>query len=627
MRIADSAPVVTPSDELFPSLHLDNFIPGELCFAIMLALAKNRFRQRTFCPTKLAQIMRELHGRLRKDPLLDELAACYQRQPHRCPLLLRAELSFWAAVLGLTVKDLLQFLVQPDGLPLLHAFGQEQPCSEAAMFTFHSRIGEQRKARLYARGKDVLAELLEFSTLTEDDLLQAVATFTFDQRFLTCAKTYGFGFLLTYLSWQGVLADLEACLSEPRKANAYPLREMLVAYFQRTDSGIVTREALADELKNQLAGLGDTAMTVIAPTSPTFLTLLEQFDVEKLILLDKKHARRALRPHLRLKGRRYQALVAIDATLLALFGQFEGQSKYWDHVAKRAIWGYKLYIIFAVDSRQPLGFYLREKENETTPQGEATFLEKLVQEARELLGVDRLGYVLFDKGFWSQAEFAALVEDGEKIVTPAILYDSFKTVIKNIPRAEWLRILTNERLWEGTYRFGNGLVLRLIVWKKLGKVAVKGKNGRPKLDKRRRMKTKWAPVYYSYLTNLSADELDADQVVALYGQRWGVEDFIEQMANQYHLGHFPDTTMKIVKVHIALTFLLYRWVRGFAQLAAEWLAQPKYGRMEVCRFGRCFLRRPLSVLEQTRAQSPKTSRPRRPHDHVVFAKSLVAMGP
>jgi hypothetical protein len=86
----------------------------------------------------------------------------------------------------------------------------------------------------------------------------------------------------------------------------------------------------------------------------------------------------------------------------------------------------------------------------------------------------------------------------------AALYDGLKAVIKSVPRGEWLRILPNERLWEGTYRFDNGLVLRLIVWKKLGKVVVKDKNGRPKLDKQRRMKTKWAPVYYSYLTNPAA---------------------------------------------------------------------------------------------------------------------------
>ena len=627
MIVPDSTPLVTQGNELFPSLHLHNFIPSELCFALMLALARNRFRQRTFCPTKLVQVMRELRQRLQKEPIMRELAAGYQRQPHRQPLLLRAQISFWAHVLGMTVKDFLPCLADTDNAPLRHALGQEHPGSEEAMATFHSRIGQEGKARLYARCKDILVELLGIATLTEDDLAQAVAAFTFDCRFLSWAKSYGFGFLLNYLFWQGVFADLEACLSAPRKANAYPLREILTAYFQRTDSGIVTREALSDELQNQLLAQGDTAMTVIAPTSPTFLALLEQFEADKLILLGQKWTRRALRCHLRVKGRRYRALVAIDATLLALFGQFEGRSKYWDHVAKRAIWAYKLYVIFAVDSREPLGFYLREKESAGDPQKEMAFLEHLVQEARELLGVERLGYVLFDKGFWSAEGFAALVEAGEKIVTPAVLYDSVKAVIHSVPRDAWLRILPNERLWEGSYRFPNGLTLRLIVWKKLGKVVVKNKHGKPKLDKRRRMVTKWAPVYYTYLTNIPADELEADQVVALYGQRWGVEDFIEQMTNQYHLGRFPTTKMKIVKVHIALTFLLYQWVRGFAQLAAEWLERAEYARMELCRFGRCFLRAPRSLLERIRNKSHKESRQRRSGDHAVFIRSLAALGP
>lgn len=627
MIVPDSTSLVTQGNELFPSLHLHNFIPSELCFALMLALARNRFRQRTFCPTKLVQVMRELRQRLQKDPIMRELAVGYQRQPHRQPLLLRAQISFWAHVLGMTVKDFLPCLADTDNAPLRHALGPEHPGSEEAMATFHSRIGQEGKARLYARCKDILVELLGIATLTEDDLAQAVAAFTFDCRFLSWAKSYGFGFLLNYLFWQGVFADLEACLSAPRKANAYPLREILTAYFQRTDSGIVTREALSDELQNQLLAQGDTAMTVIAPTSPTFLALLEQFEADKLILLGQKWTRRALRCHLRVKGRRYRALVAIDATLLALFGQFEGRSKYWDHVAKRAIWAYKLYVIFAVDSREPLGFYLREKESAGDPQKEMAFLEHLVQEARELLGVERLGYVIFDKGFWSAEGFAALVEAGEKIVTPAVLYDSVKAVLRAVPREAWLRILPNERLWEGSYRFPNGLTLRLIVWKKLGKVVVKGKHGKPKLDKRRRMVTKWAPVYYTYLTNIPADELEADQVVALYGQRWGVEDFIEQMTNQYHLGRFPTTKMKIVKVHIALTFLLYQWVRSFAQLAAEWLERAEYARMELCRFGRCFLRAPRSLLERIRSKSHKESRQRRSGDHAVFIRSLAALGP
>ena len=625
MIVPHSTSLVTQGNELFPSLHLHNFTPGELCFAIMLALAKNRFRQRAFCPTKLVQVVRELRWRLQKDPISVELAACYQRQPQRHPLLLRAQISFWAYVLGMTVEDFLQFLAEADSATFRHALGQENLCSAEVMATFHSRIGQERKARFYAHCKDLLVELLAIPTLTEDDLTQVVAAFTFDCRFLSWAKAYGFGFFLNYLFWQGVFADLESCLSQPRKPNAYPLREILTAYFQRTDSGIVGLAALSDELNNQLLAQGEAAMTVIAPTSPTFLALLQQFEADKLVLLGKKWTRRALRCHLRVKGRRYRALVAIDATLLPLFGHFEGMSKYWDHVAKRAIWAYKLYVIFAVDSRVPLAFCLREKESEDDLHTEMAFLDKLVQEARELLGVDRLGYVLFDKGFWSADGFAALVEAGEKMVTPAVLYDSVKAVIRDVPRSEWLRILPNERLWEGTYRFPNGLALRLIVWKKLGKVVVKNKNGKPKLDKRRRMVTKPAPVYYTYLTNLSPDELEADQVVALYGQRWGVEDFIEQMTNQYHLGRFPTTGLKIVKVHIALTFLLYQWVRGFAQLAAEWLERAEYARMELCRFGRCFLRAPRSLLDRIRAG--QKSRRRRPSDHAVFARSLAALGP
>jgi hypothetical protein len=595
----------------------------------MLALAKNRYRQRKFAPTKLVQVMRELRYRLQKDPIRAELAACYRRQPRHPSPLLRAQLSFWAHVLGMTVKDFLALLAEDESAPLRHALGLTQPCSEEALSAFHTRLGRERKARWYARCKDLLVEMLELLTLGEEDVAQAVAAWTFDRDFLSWAQAYGFGYFIHYLFWQGVFADLEGCLSEPRKANAYPLREILAAYFQRTDSGIVGLAALSDELRNQLLAQGDLAMTVVAPTSPTFLALLEQFEFDKLVLLNKKWTKRALRRGLRVKGRRFRALVAIDATLLPLFGQFEGMSKYWDHVAKRTLWAYKLYVIFTVDSREPLGFVLREKatEAEDDPQTEMAFLDRLVQEARDLLGVDRLGYVLFDKGFWSGDGFAALVAAGEKLVTPGVLYPSVKAVIRAVPRRRWLRILPNERLWEGTYRFPNGLTLRLIVWKKLGKVVVKNKNGKPKLDKRRRMVTKWAPVYYTYLTNLSADELDADQVVALYGQRWGVEDFIEQMTNQYHLGRFPTLTLKVVKVHIVLTFLLYQWVRGFAQLAADWLGRAEYARMELRRFGRCFLRAPRALLDRIRSGPRREYGPRRPGDHAAFARSLAALGP
>jgi hypothetical protein len=36
-------------------------------------------------------------------------------------------------------------------------------------------------------------------------------------------------------------------------------------------------------------------------------------------------------------------------------------------------------------------------------------------------------------------------------------------------------------------------------------------------------------------------ELDSGQVLAIYSQRWGIEDFFEELLNQYDLHKFPGT--------------------------------------------------------------------------------------
>jgi hypothetical protein len=42
----------------------------------------------------------------------------------------------------------------------------------------------------------------------------------------------------------------------------------------------------------------------------------------------------------------------------------------------------------------------------------------LVEQTKREFGLDHLGYVLFDKGFWSQAHFGQLDAAGEVLVTP-----------------------------------------------------------------------------------------------------------------------------------------------------------------------------------------------------------------
>ena len=94
-----------------------------------------------------------------------------------------------------------------------------------------------------------------------------------------------------------------------------------------------------------------------------------------------------------------------------------------------------------------------------------------------------------------------------------------------------------------------------------------------------------APVIFTYLTNLSPEEFDPDQLVALYSRRWGIEDFFEQTHNQYAIGRFPARELGLVKVHIALTLSGYLLLRQFQQVAAEWVRQADYAVLSLPKDG------------------------------------------
>lgn len=592
----------------------------------MLALARNRIKGRYFRPQTVPQLIREVRCRLAKEPIMAEIGACYERQPTEPSLLLRCQVSAWAYIFGLAVGVLCQALEEDNHRPLRNALGQRKRCWPQRISEFHARIGPDLKQDLYLCFKDILIEVLELTTLSETDLERAVAHQTFDLSLLAIADTYGFSYFLNYVYWQGLFAAIEAALTEEIKPNAYSNRELIASYLQCLDGGIRTPSALSDELRNDLWTYDGQGRTLIAPLGRTFVERLRLVDPDKLILFKKKLVRRALRPHLQLRGHRYRPIVAIDATLLLLRGDFEGKGKFWDHVAKRTIWGYKLYVIIAVESRLPLGFILRNLEEGRDEQGEAQFLDKLLAQARALLGVKRLGFILFDKGFWNSDEFAQLDDQDEQLITAAILYKSVKKAIAAVPKEDWIRAQCNERCADTRLTLPNGHTLRLIIWKKLGRVIVRNKNGNPKRDKRGRIITKPGPVHYGYLTNLSADEWDPDQVIALYGKRWGVEDFIEEIKNQYHLGRFPGKDLKLVKVHLILTLILYVLMKQFKQLAAQWLQRAEYARMELCRFSRQFLQAPKVLLKRIKA-APKNYGPRRRQRRDQgFLKSLLAFG-
>lgn len=615
-------------DTLFETLHLDNFRPAELCLALLLGLASSRWRQRWRGQARLLDAVRTLRCQLARDPILAELRGCWQRPGACYSLLVRAQLSFWAYVLDIPDAALCEMVEQPQYVRLRRALGIESPCHPQRLADFHQAIGPERRARLYARCKELLRAEWQLDRLNEADLERAVAAHTFDPLALEMGRAHGFSAFLTFVFWQGVFAELEAALQEPLAENGYSLRELLAAYLRRFDIQAETAEALGGELRNAYWESGSEV--VVAPVSQTLRNFLQKLDPQRVIVLQQRLARRALRGRLRVKGRRTRLIGAVDATLLELFGQFEGQERLFDHTSNQAITGYKLYVLFEVESCQPLAFVLHTPGATTAsgePKGDAEYLVELVEQTKQTLGLDHLGCVLFDKGFWSQAHFGQLDRAGEQLVTPGKNFATVQAAVAALPPSAWQRVLPNERVADTSVTLRTGEAFRLIAWKKLGWRVVRQADGKPQRDARGKVVYRRAPVIFTYLTNLSAEEYDPDQIVALYGRRWGVEDFFEQMNNQYGLGRFPATALNLVKVHIALTLIGYTLLRQFQHWAAEWMGQAEYATMELRRFSREFLRAPLAALRWQRTRAAGQRTPRLRPRHIGFVTSLFDFEP
>lgn len=629
----DPAPVTPPASAppanaaLFPTLHQDQFQPLELSLALLLALATNRWRQRTFCPTRLREVLWELRERLKRDPLLEEIVHCYGPGVNRQEVLGRVQVSFWSYTLGLPIKEVCQWAVDPRLAPLAGALGLSQKCHPQRVSELHAWLAPAVRQRLYARCKELLYHLLELDRLTETDLERAVVAQTFDPLALEMGRMYGFSFFLNFVFWQGIFARLEAALIQPLQPNGYSLRELVAVYFRRFDSQAATPEALAEQLRNDY--WLSTSEQVVSPVSQTVRNFLTKLDPERVIVVQQDQARQTLRPLLKAKGRRTRLTVAVDATLLRLFGAFAGQEALFDHVTQQHIQGYKLYVLLEVSTRQPLAFILHEPgatRPDGTPKGDADYLQQLVETTKTTLGVDHLAYVLFDKGFWSQDLFQHLVDQGEVVVTPGKKFKTVRQAVAAVGWGQWVRAACNQRVADTQVTFENGLTLRLVVWKTLGQQVVRDEHGKPQRDQHGKTLYKPAPIYYSYVTNIAAAELDPAEVVGLYGQRWSVEDFFEQMDNQYFLGRFPSTDLALVKVHIALTFLGYTLLTTFQRLVAQWLDQAAYATMELRRFARLFLRAPCAWLNWLKQRAPGQRWPRRRHRHRDFLYSLADFG-
>jgi hypothetical protein len=587
-------------DAFFAELLAGQFRAAALFFAIMVALSKNQHSPQGYVRKlrKVSYLIKEMRHRLKRDPIVGDLEASYgqEAQPGVVSRLL---ISFWSRIFGIGVKELCRILneEEKEDSTLRRAFGlsKGQHCHPQRISEFHRKIGgKEKKEDMHQHLREMVCELLNIDRLSEADVELMAATHSFDPQLKELGKGYGFDYFLSFVFWQGILAKIEATLEEELKPNGYSVRDLCTAYLSRLDEVVKTQSDLEAQLRNEM--WSGEEKEIAAPVGQTLSNFLLKLELNKLIVLYQGEIRRSHR------GKK-NIVVAIDAVLLELFGKkYEGAGWHWDHKESRAIFGYKMHVIFSVTTGEPIAFYLHQEGDK-----DADVLDKLVKQARSILGLKKLGIVLFDKGYWRMDEFRKLVNtQHESMVTPAKRYKDVKKAIAGIKKHQWHRIGVNQRCAETSVHFGeHNITFRLMAWKKLGRRALKDKDGNRLRDAEGKVMTEPVIIIHSYLTNLSELELEADQLLGMYGQRWGIEDCFEELQNQYYLAKPPGTSLKILNRHIILTFLLYILVQRFQKLAADWLGQAKYALMELRRFGKEFLRAPIAYLLWLKAGKPK----------------------
>jgi hypothetical protein len=610
--------VTREREPFFSGVLTGSFQPAGLFFATMVALNRNKsYRKwRPWLIDSVTKLIKEMRYHLKGESWIQGLEAHYQQEPAPC-VVTRVLISFWAPVFDVTVQELCHLLNEERDNALRRAFGLgwKEPCYPQRISELHQVIGgAEGKAEMRCRLRDLVCALLELRGLTESDIESTAASHTFDPVMSELGQGYGFDYFLSFVFWQGVLAQLEGALTQELKPNGYHLRDLFASYLERLDEVVKTQDDLEAKLRNRMWSEQEPA--VIAPVSQTLTNFLLKLDLGQLVVLYQQGIHKA---H---KGKK-RIVIAVDAALIELFGHYENADWHWNHKEHRAIFGYKLHVIFSVTTGLPIAFCLHQEGDK-----DADILDHLVREARAALGVKELGIVLFDKGYWRVGEFKKLVEnDRESIITPGKRYKDVKDALAAIPRYCWCRVGVNLRCAETTVFFGEQDVrFRLVAWKKLGRRAIRDEQGERVKDKSGKVMFELVIIVHSYLTNLSQVELEADQLLGMYSQRWGVEDFFEEVQNQYYLNKFPNTSLQVVKRHIILTFLLYVLVKLFQKHAAEWLENAEYATMELRRFCKEFLHAPIAYLLWLKAGKPREQAKRGARSSSRFLQRLLHLG-
>jgi hypothetical protein len=518
-----------------------------LFFAVVIKMLFNK-AVKNGQPTKLAKVIYSLKEYMKSSKMVQEACSKYPKKSiffiiDMCIII------FFCEFFGKMMKQFLEDINQGIYYTLCLKLRLPKPIYHQRVSEFKATLGEDLIVAIIQEIKDYLYIYLDLSKV-DDDLIEFVALgVSLSVNVSRIYNHYGFSKFLNFAFWHGLFAELEACIPRKRQQKKYSLSDLLFTYLTKLVEHGDNMDDLEKELKNGI----EEGKHIINPCAQSFADLLADLDPEEVKEVQKLFARRVCRRSLK-KG----LIASADWTLIPVRGNHEGAYKCWDHVTNKKVMAYKLHVLFNSTDKQPLFFMFEEKDQTPTQ-----ILKAMIEETRKLLGVNRLGLVLYDKGYYNGATMKQICLF-EELISPGKKFNAIKEAIEKLNMNYFVGCDEDGHMLFDTKAYFQDvdLTLRLVVVKIPTQQYVRTKSGHKKIINGHEIKENII-VYHSYLTNIPQEELNAAQVVNTYKKRWSIELFFKELKSNYGLCVLPSCDYRIVQNHVAMVFIMYMLVTIF----------------------------------------------------------------
>lgn len=534
------------SSDIITQLKGKRFSYAVLFFTVIVRLLFNKAvkNNRSY---SLAKVIYSLREYLRSSKVIQEASAQYPKK--RISFIIDMSIIiFFCQFFGKTMEQFLNDINEKAAYTQILKLRFSKYIHNQRISEFKTRLGETIITAIMLEIKEYLYSSLALYEL-DDNMIEFVALgVSLNANMSKIYNHYGFSKFLNFAFWHGLFAQIEACIPRKRQQKKYSVMELLFTYLTKLVEHGDNMDDLEKELKNSI----EQDKQIINPCAQSFRDLLSDLDPEELKAVQKQLARRVSRSSLK-RG----LIVSADWTLMPVRGHHKGAYKCWDHVTNQEVMAYKLHVLFNSVDKQPLAFIFEEKEQTPTQA-----LKKLIEEARQLLGLNHLGLVLYDKGYYN-IESIRQLGLYEQLVTPGKKFSIIKEAIANLDTRHFVgHDKDGNMLYDTNVYFKEAdLTLRLVVARTYKEQYVKTKSGNKKLVNGHHLKER-VVAFHSYLTNIPKGTLNAAQVIDTYAKRWSIEHFFKEL-NNYGLKVLPSTDYKIVHNHVTMVLLMYMLVTLF----------------------------------------------------------------